>query len=823
MSNIIEDSDFPEDIPLLEVGTQVLGGEGGPANWQAKVLANRTRYLKDKVENLTTNSVRSVNNKRGTVVLDASDVNADAAGTAQSLLTAHVDETDPHPQYLDQVRGDGRYLLFNDANKSNGWLQLDVNGKIPITFLQSLTSRHITVANQTDRLALPVSANLTICAQADIDTIFYLNGGLDPSVASNWITGQSATVSGVSSTFGRTGVITAEIGDYNADQITETATRKFVSSTEKSAWNAKQDKLVSGTSIKTIYGQQLLGSGDLTFTLTQLGAAAQNHDHTTTNITDYIPATKALIMGSLEAGQNVTLNQNPATGRTVISASGGGSGGGNGYMVGDRPNSSANENHVFYFSNQSAFNMSAFALKELAGALNQTYIIDSFTDDTLANYSATSDVLSGAGLGIYSGETYGLMSVNGFFEHDVRMNGKKINLSSVAGSIVPPMSSNTVPSGYVISSKSIYNSSYPAYYAFAEGLTNTQSAWISGAVPGGGVNSQWLQVDLPQALPIDEYIITNRRSGGIAAPNSWQLLGSNDGGVNWTVLHTVTGDTNATAGAIRKFTPTVKGAFKTYRIDITQRNGSDAFVAIYQLKLNFTNSLLIKDKNSEYWTAANGTLTKVTAPAASADFATKGFANSGDILEASLTDLKPIKVVGGYTGNVVSKSQPKNQIAVQRQFVSGEMWDKILSSSLLTTVTNTGQGKIAVSKDKSEWFVYRNNAWTSIGTLTVNEAGANTLSSQGMTPTEYGAITDAQWVSFFNPATDPGLVFAYSLSLPADGDNIVLTRNSLNVNESSSWRVQSASEVAISFRRNNVVFKPTTAGNYKFCYQLPSI
>lgn len=41
-------------------------------------------------------------------------------------------------------------------------------------------------------------------------------------------------------------------------------THKFVTTSEKSTWNGKQDALVSGTNIKTIDGSSILGSGNLT-------------------------------------------------------------------------------------------------------------------------------------------------------------------------------------------------------------------------------------------------------------------------------------------------------------------------------------------------------------------------------------------------------------------------------------------------------------------------------------------------------------------------------------------------------------------------------
>jgi len=52
--------------------------------------------------------------------------------------------------------------------------------------------------------------------------------------------------------------------EWNAAYAHSTDTSAHVSSTDRSNWNGKQDKLVSGTNIKTINNQSLLGSGNIT-------------------------------------------------------------------------------------------------------------------------------------------------------------------------------------------------------------------------------------------------------------------------------------------------------------------------------------------------------------------------------------------------------------------------------------------------------------------------------------------------------------------------------------------------------------------------------
>jgi hypothetical protein len=51
----------------------------------------------------------------------------------------------------------------------------------------------------------------------------------------------------------------------DADDISDsTTTNKFVTASDKTTWSGKQDALVNQTNIKSINGNSLLGSGDLT-------------------------------------------------------------------------------------------------------------------------------------------------------------------------------------------------------------------------------------------------------------------------------------------------------------------------------------------------------------------------------------------------------------------------------------------------------------------------------------------------------------------------------------------------------------------------------
>lgn len=88
------------------------------------------------------------------------------------------------------------------------------------------------------------------------------------------------TVSGSGSvwTIDNLAVTNAKINDVAATKVTEDSTHRFVTDSEKTTWNAKQDALVSGTNIKTVEGQSLLGSGNIDLTKSDVGLS--NVDNT---------------------------------------------------------------------------------------------------------------------------------------------------------------------------------------------------------------------------------------------------------------------------------------------------------------------------------------------------------------------------------------------------------------------------------------------------------------------------------------------------------------------------------------------------------------
>ncbi|MEI7153469.1 discoidin domain-containing protein [Pectobacterium carotovorum] len=630
--------------------------------------------------------------------------------------------------------------------------------------------------------------------------------------------GQEPGVSGVASVFGRTGVVTAQTGDYTADQITETATRKFASPDEKAVWNAKQDALISGTTIRTIFGQSLLGSGDFSPTPAQMGIATADHTHTTAEITDYTQKTKQLIHSSLEAGAGVTLSYNPVNEKTIISAAGGGSVGGSGYIVADRQGATAGQNHAFSISPQNTFNLAAYALKEEAGAANQTYVVDDFGASSKANHDATDDVIFDGTMHEYTGEMFTLNNDGFFFSAPVRADGKSVNISVVKKSVVPKMTSNTSPVGYVISASDMSRPQFLPYFAFDNDnnlSSNEYDCW-GGLNAATVANPHWIRVDLPTPTTISSYSFANRTVIYNNGPKNWVFQGSNDNGNSWDDLHVVNNDINNTLGAVRSYSLPSPGKYKSFRLLVTAGGNNNNYLTLKKFNLFQPEKVLISS-NDKWYSANNGVLTEIST----ADF-DSGFTNSGWVSNASISDMLPIKIVGSAQIDLRSSYIPYTQIAIQKSLTSA-VWAKINSATLTATQTGNGKVRVAVTRDLVNWHVLRNGAWVDVGALSADTAGATKLIADGMTPTELSGITAAQWAQLFssNNGVPDSLAFAFALDIidPA-ADVATIDRLVLNVNDASSWKAQSPAEVEIRWRTDSVTFRPATAGNYKLAYQI---
>jgi hypothetical protein len=165
-------------------------------------------------------------------------------------------------------------LKENTANKNaaSGYAGLDSSGKINPSQLPAIAiTDTFVVASQAAMLALAAETG-DIAVRTDLSKTFILKGAV-ASVLANWQELITPTDS-VSSVFGRTGVVTAQAGDYDTSLVADTTNKRYqtdaqntrndATSSIQTQLNGKQFTLTSGLTIKTVGGISLLGSGNVT-------------------------------------------------------------------------------------------------------------------------------------------------------------------------------------------------------------------------------------------------------------------------------------------------------------------------------------------------------------------------------------------------------------------------------------------------------------------------------------------------------------------------------------------------------------------------------
>lgn len=148
--------------------------------------------------------------------------------------------------------------------------------------------------------------------------------------------------------------------------------------------------------------------------------------------------------------------------------------------------------------------------------------------------------------------------------------------------VIPSMTSNTSPSGYVASASSTYSNSYLPYFAFdGKEASVTSLGWNSAS---GIVSGQWLKIQLPSAVAVKRMEMQNVFTGsGIAsAPKKFILQGSNDN-TNFEDIQVFNND-NKKASEIMKWKVNNKKLYSIYRIYVLESHASDE-VGIGNLQL----------------------------------------------------------------------------------------------------------------------------------------------------------------------------------------------------------------------------------------------
>lgn len=567
----------------------------------------------------------------------------------------------------------------------------------------------------------------------------------------------------------RNGLTKNDVGLSNVDDTSDA--NKPISTLTQNALNLKQDTLVSGTTIKTINGQSVLGAGNI-----ELGAAIEST-----------------------------------------------------YTVATRNGSLANQVHSFGINNQSSFGFDAFALREEAGLTNQTVVRETFDVESSVNYDQTGGLVWNGVVGLDTNSVPLSTLAEGAWAAVALPNYsayKTIVITPLPVDTTPQFTSNVPPSGYAVSASSVYNNEpiYQPWYAFdktnsLELSNNAQGYWVSG---NNAPMPQWISVTTPSPTLVTGYSIRNRNFGGtdtlsVAAARSWHLQGSNDG-ITWTTIHSVSDDPTAYGGQTKTFNITNDQPFLRHRLNITQSYRA-TFVAVSEFTLFSTTPSLLRD-GGLYYKIENNQLTVVPEPTSPADFNAGNYGVQYTTSAANLTDFALV-TASPTTFNVVTA--PYSQIAIQKSLTSLSAYSRINSATVTATQTANGKVRLAVSRDLIDWLAWNGTSWATLGTLTNDTSSAEEVIANGMSPATVGGLTSSQWELLFPSGIPDKIAFAYALDVSNPPTDVALIDTvSLNVNFNSAWLQQTPAQVEIRWYNESVTFKTVTAGNYKLAYQAPA-
>lgn len=224
MTDLVETASF-DPVYQLEKDDPVDAGVNGNGidNRQAKALTNRTRYLKEQQDVHATQL-----DALGTASTHANTDFATAAQGAKADTAVQPSALTPIQQKLDAL--DQAIVLKGDWDASAGSFPAGA---------ESGWSYLVSVAGTVDGVDFSLGDRLIALIDAPSTATY----------AGNWFKSDGSDK--VDSVFGRAGAVTAQVGDYTADQIAETATGKIMTAAERTKLASLAKGVDWGTDIST--------------------------------------------------------------------------------------------------------------------------------------------------------------------------------------------------------------------------------------------------------------------------------------------------------------------------------------------------------------------------------------------------------------------------------------------------------------------------------------------------------------------------------------------------------------------------------------------
>lgn len=117
LTSHVNDTDNPHQVTAAQVGADPAGTAAAAVQAHVDQTDPHPQYTTTS-EAAAAAPVQSVNGEVGEVVLTAGNVGADPEGTAAATMAAHTADADPHPQYLTKGEADALYDSLGAAANS---------------------------------------------------------------------------------------------------------------------------------------------------------------------------------------------------------------------------------------------------------------------------------------------------------------------------------------------------------------------------------------------------------------------------------------------------------------------------------------------------------------------------------------------------------------------------------------------------------------------------------------------------------------------------------------------------------------------------------
>lgn len=664
---------------------------------------------------------------------------------------------------------------------------------------------------------------------------------------------------------------------HTANDISVSDDKQFVSKEDIEKWDGAQEKLVSGTNIKTINKQSLLGDGDILITAENIGAAKTSHTHTPSEIvTDddnqfvsleekkaWSAKQEKLVSGanlstifgqSLLKGENISLTDAEDLAGTIYALFSAKDGvnlaldSDNQTITISVDNDKLNIDTVTdavqggmykYKGVEDNFNFIAYALKKVALATDNSFSIDyTQTPDRVKRVPEITFSSNGYIPASDSATTYQLTEADTPYEPfitdeisypETPINRMGIIVDQDSAAILPTFTENT--SGNFSISTERSDGFHASWKSFQKtdaplGVLADQTYWRDSQVWANKSGDASLIVTCKTSTTIDSYgfqDFSGFASSASTTITGWKFQGRHQTNGNWVELDFQKNQNLIDTGKewnIYKLSASV--SYLEYRLLVYTVSNPQGKAAVSRFQLFNGGNGLIKANDGKFYSVSDeGELIEV---AAEDKLYLKGFTETNTPIDISaIKDLFPIRICSeGETSVKVSYFKSVNQTIFDNPLKDFTYWKDLnqLTVAEVFSELDLDTIKTAVTVDGKTYFVLEDESWNSIGELTQTESDYSVVSEKGMKLSVLSDITKSQWMSLIETGdadAKVGLVYASSISSKTDvGVPKVLD---VTIDDHVYWKRTSLSEVTITLVRDKIIFSPNEDGEYQFCYR----